>query len=105
MAEPDIARSAAPPEFVFIDKCETFADIVQVLRALHDGLEQILLLKEGFPGLLPPKVEEIVLEELKVTHEYQFFALERPEFFPDQLSVSFGGLWQSEREQGADLEL
>lgn len=63
VSEPDVAASAPTHmKVIFLDEGKALTNVVQVLRALHDGLKQIILVQECVPGLLPPEIEEVVLE-------------------------------------------
>ena len=47
---------------------DSLTDIVEILRAFDDILNQIRSLEEAVPAAFLPEVEEIVLEELHVAH-------------------------------------
>ena len=104
VSESDVALLAATPIF-FINKSHTFANVVEILRAFNNRLKQVIFAKKRITISLPPKVKEIMLKELEIAHEKNFFVSELSELFSHNLGIRFSGLWQSKTKDWAYLQL
>jgi len=82
-----------PVILLTFDISDAFTDVVQILRRLNDVFDQVRSLQEVVSTPFFPKVEEVVLEKLHVSHQLHILSLDLGHLFVQNLSVGLQSLF------------